>query len=241
MILGTIYDHLDGISPFALQAPWDNSGLQLGSRDDRIGRIVLALDVTPDLVASLEPGTLVICHHPLIFSPIKALDADTPTGALVRQMVRREIACIAMHTNADVTHLNRYVATRVLGWQEIECRDFVCTARRDECTFDELVADVKARIGLDALNVVPVGKRVRRVALTTGSGGSLVDSVDADVFITGDLKYHDAMTALQRGIGVIDITHFASERYFGAALIDDLKTMPINATIRETKNPMMIV
>jgi dinuclear metal center YbgI/SA1388 family protein len=55
---------------------------------------------------------------------------------------------------------------------------------------------------------------VRRVALCTGSGSSLVRRFfqsDADVFISGDLHYHDARDAEQRGKGLIDIGHFDSE------------------------------
>lgn len=55
---------------------------------------------------------------------------------------------------------------------------------------------------------------VRRVAVCTGSGGSLVKvflESGADVFITGDVKYHEARDAEQAGAGILDVGHFASE------------------------------
>ena len=39
-----------------------------------------------------------------------------------------------------------------------------------------------------------------------------VISAGSDVFITGDVKYHDAQRALEAGLALIDIGHFASER-----------------------------
>jgi putative NIF3 family GTP cyclohydrolase 1 type 2 len=52
------------------------------------------------------------------------------------------------------------------------------------------------------------------VAVCAGSGSGLVDAFlasDADVFISGDLKYHDARAIEFAGKGLIDIGHFASE------------------------------
>ena len=67
MTLGEIYDYLDHISPFDLQEKWDNSGLLIGGRDDEIAHIILALDVTSELIETLQPKTLIIAHHPMIF------------------------------------------------------------------------------------------------------------------------------------------------------------------------------
>ena len=55
---------------------------------------------------------------------------------------------------------------------------------------------------------------VRRVAVCSGSGSSLLSaflSSGAQVYVSGDLKYHDARTAEAAGVGLIDIGHFASE------------------------------
>ena len=55
---------------------------------------------------------------------------------------------------------------------------------------------------------------MKNVAIVTGSGMSLIGDVKADCFLTGDIKYHDAMEAKARGISLIDIRHYESERYF---------------------------
>jgi putative NIF3 family GTP cyclohydrolase 1 type 2 len=35
----------------------------------------------------------------------------------------------------------------------------------------------------------------------------------AELYITGDMKYHDARNAEDAGINVLDVGHFAPERY----------------------------
>jgi putative NIF3 family GTP cyclohydrolase 1 type 2 len=74
---------------------------------------------------------------------------------------------------------------------------------------------IKALGGIPVRAVGNADKQVHRVALCTGSGGSLMEqaiSQGSDVFITGDVKYHDAQRALEAGLALIDIGHFASER-----------------------------
>ena len=60
------------------------------------------------------------------------------------------------------------------------------------------------------------GIKIRKVAVCAGSGTSLLDAViasGAELFITGDMKYHDARNAEDAGINVLDVGHFAPERY----------------------------
>ncbi|WP_045219816.1 Nif3-like dinuclear metal center hexameric protein [Desulfonatronum thioautotrophicum] len=55
---------------------------------------------------------------------------------------------------------------------------------------------------------------VRRVACCPGSGASLLGRVGqtgAQVYVTGDVKYHDAQAAREQGILVVDVGHFALE------------------------------
>ena len=55
---------------------------------------------------------------------------------------------------------------------------------------------------------------VNRVALCSGSGGGLLAdflSSGADVYVTGDMRYHDARAIESAGRGLVDVGHFASE------------------------------
>ncbi|OQX62048.1 MAG: Nif3-like dinuclear metal center hexameric protein [Desulfococcus sp. 4484_241] len=56
---------------------------------------------------------------------------------------------------------------------------------------------------------------VRKVALCSGSGSGLLDDFmasGADVYLSGDLKYHDGMAVIEAGRGLVDIGHFETER-----------------------------
>ena len=55
------------------------------------------------------------------------------------------------------------------------------------------------------------GKNIRKVAYCTGSGASLIGKagdLGADIYITGDIKYHDALDA---PLCVLDVGHFCLE------------------------------
>jgi len=57
-------------------------------------------------------------------------------------------------------------------------------------------------------------RTVRKVAIANGSAGALLAPAlaqGADVFVTGDLGYHDILEALEAGMAVIELGHFLSE------------------------------
>ncbi len=85
MQLREIYDFLDNLSPFSTQASWDNSGLLIGSMQDKVERIYLSLDIDSSLVDEIAPNSLVITHHPLIFSGLKKLDFDKYPSSLIQK------------------------------------------------------------------------------------------------------------------------------------------------------------
>lgn len=70
---------------------------------------------------------------------------------------------------------------------------------------------------------------VKRVAIITGSAGSAWRSVSpglADVLVTGELSYHNALEAAERGLGVVLLGHAASERIFAVPLRQTLLEEP---------------
>ncbi|WP_456485893.1 Nif3-like dinuclear metal center hexameric protein [Hydrogenimonas sp.] len=236
MRIGGILELLNRISPFELQEKWDNGGLLLGDENDSVSKIVLSVDIDEAMIEKADPKTLFILHHPLIFSGLKRLLWSEYPANLLKKMIQKEQSLIAMHTNFDQTHLNRYVFEDVLGFENVECEGFVCRAK-GEWEGNALLSHIKSALGLDALKVVGQKSQISSVAMTTGSGAGLMDSVDADLFLTGDIKYHDAMKALSLGLMLADIGHFESEKYFAQALAGHLKNLPIPVIITQSINP----
>jgi len=220
MKIKTIYDILNEISPFSLQEEWDNSGLNLGDFNDDIKKIYISIDIDEELVEKMDENSLLISHHPLIFKSIKKVIPNRFSTKLLIKMIQKNISHIAMHTNFDKTHLNKYFAKKVLGFEGVS-EDFIFYADID-MDFDNLVNYVKEKMNLDCLKVVKVKEKINKIAITTGAGMSLLDIIKADCFLTGDIKYHEAMDAKVRGINLIDITHYTSEKYFSDILFDIL-------------------
>ena len=83
-------------------------------------------------------------------------------------------------------------------------------------TLGELAERAKRELKAASVQVVgDLSRSVRRVAVACGAAGDyLVDSLrsNADVFLTGELRFHDALTARGAGIGVILPGHYATER-----------------------------
>ena len=240
MILQEIYEKLDGLSPFELQEKWDNSGIQVGSKNQEIEHIVLSIDADAELLESLKPNTLLISHHPIIFGGVTQLDFDTYPSNLLKIMVEKKIANIAMHTNFDKTHLNKYVAEKVLGYKILNNEEFVIKFEVNE-DFDSFAKKVGEIFSLPKVKCVKSTDFVKTCALTTGSGGSLIKYIDADCFLSGDIKYHDAMEAKSINLSLIDIGHFESECFFGDVLKPHLKLLGLNAIISSSKNPFIYI
>jgi len=144
-----------------------------------------------------------------------------------------------MHTNFDKTHLNRYVFEKILGFKLESQEDFLCMAKVD-FTYKNLLKYIKKKFDLPTLKVVGKKEKISSIALCTGAGASLIDEVEADCFLTGDIKYHDAMKAMSQNLMMIDIGHYESEKFFGEILLDELKVLPILAIISNSKNPFHI-
>jgi dinuclear metal center YbgI/SA1388 family protein len=235
-----IYKFLNELSPFDLQESWDNSGLLVGSFEDDISQIALSIDVDEKLIDSLEENTLLITHHPIIFGGLKQLEFSKYPANLIQKMIKKNISNIAMHTNFDQTHLNDYVAKEVLGYEIQEKDGFVAYLDVNE-DFDTFVKKVSAAFGLKCVKTVKCAQYVKRVALTTGSGCSLMRSLDADCFLTGDVKYHDAMEAKSIKLSLIDIGHYESECFFGQILQKHLKILGLKVIIASSENPFTYI
>lgn len=240
MTVKEIYSILDTLSPFELQESWDNSGLLLGDFSQEISEVVLSIDIDEALIESVKENTLIITHHPIIFGGIKQMQFNQYPAKLLQKMIQKNISNIAMHTNFDQTHLNAYVATEVLGYDIVEKDGFVAYMDVNE-SFEHFAKKVAAAFKLEHLRCVQSHEFLKRVALTTGSGASLMRQIDADCFLTGDIKYHDAMEAKTVGISMMDIGHYESEHFFGAILAKHLINLDLTVIISPSKNPFTYI
>lgn len=240
MKIKEIYEQLERLSPFELQERWDNSGLLVGDMEREFKHIALGLDLDKESLESAKENTLFIVHHPLIFSGLKALDFSKYPANLLEIMVKKNLSLIAMHTNFDKTHLNSYVFEKVLGFKKEFQNDFICRTT-GSWSKDELLQLLKERLGLEVLKVVSPKQKITSIALTTGAGASLMDEVEADCFLTGDIKYHDATKAMSQNLMMVDIGHYESEQFFVDVMAKELKNLGILGIILQSQNPFEIL
>ncbi len=103
MLLKEITDFLEDIAPLSLQESYDNSGLIIGSLDQKINKTLITLDITEEVIdeAIQENCELIIAHHPVIFKGLKRLNGTDLTQKLVIKSIKSNIAIYAIHTNLD--------------------------------------------------------------------------------------------------------------------------------------------
>lgn len=250
--VGDIIELVEELAPGELAASWDNVGLQVGSRDWPVKRVWVALDPLPRVVteACRAEVDLLITHHPLIFKPLKAIDCATPTGGVIHSALCSHLAIFSAHTNLDAAvdgvndTLARRIGLRRLGVLERADQGLTGPDRQGSTvvqglgrtgdlagatTLASLAEKVKQSLGLESVAIAgDPDLLVSSVALCSGSGASLLGAFfasDAQVFISGDLRYHDAREVEAAGRGLIDIGHFASEHLVVEVLAGKLTGM----------------
>ncbi len=94
---------LDELAPRTLTEPWDTTGLLVGRRGTEIAQVIVALDLSEDVVVEAVTGgyQAIITHHPLLFTPLRRVTDADRRGMLVSQLIAADVAYFAAHTNLD--------------------------------------------------------------------------------------------------------------------------------------------
>jgi len=107
-------------------------------------------------------------------------------------------------------------------------------------TLDGFASHVRTSLDVTHVRVTGNGKRkVKHVAVMGGSGGGQIADLpdDVDVFVTGDVKYHEAELAALRGIALIDAGHAGTEKWIVPALATYLRKQVKGMTVRAYVEP----
>lgn len=84
----------------------------------------------------------------------------------------------------------------------------------DPIKVSDFISKLKQFFGIPYVRLVAKeDKMISKVALCSGSGGSFIGiaATQADLYITGDVSFHQAQEALSKGLVVVDVGHYASE------------------------------
>lgn len=231
-----IMDIIESVYPKDAALSFDNVGLQAGRQNKEVKKVYLALDATEKVIAdSIQKETdMLITHHPLIFSPLKAVTDESFVSRRILTMIQNDMCYYAMHTNYDVLGMAALSGEK-LGLMSAEVLDQTMAAgdaaegigRIGELektkSLQECCEFVKKRLNLEHVKVYgDLSYEVKRLAVSPGSGKSAVVPAlrkGADVLVTGDIGHHDGLDALEQGLCVIDAGHYGTEYMF----IEDMK------------------
>lgn len=101
----------------------------------------------------------------------------------------------------------------------------------------EIIKIIKEKLGLDNLKVSGYdleNVEIKKIAIVNGAGSSYwkkAKRMGANLLITGDLKYHEALDAKEEGMCIIDVGHYESEHFFHEVIknvLGDLQGININ-------------
>jgi dinuclear metal center YbgI/SA1388 family protein len=240
---------MEKVAPSFLAESWDNCGLQVGASNWPIRKVWVALDPLLSVVtaAAGQEVDLIITHHPLIFKPLRKIDLDTAEGKVIATALKGRVALYAAHTNLDSASdgINDVLARKIGLDELVPLVPAIQTEIHTDATAEikpvgmgrigrlnppetvtHLAMTIKKQLGLTTVKVAGnVDRVVEKAAVCSGSGGGLLDSFfdsEADVYISGDLRYHDARAVEDAGRALIDIGHFASEHLIVEALFKTL-------------------
>jgi len=253
--LATLISEFEKLWPVANAEEWDVVGLVSGSKEQRISKILLTVDVTAEVVdhAIEIAADLILAHHPMLLKPVNNLTEDSAKGSLLSKLIRSNIALYSAHTNSDAVPTGTSaMLARAIGLHNAKpLQPFADgihgIGKVGQLTHPISLGDLAAELN-NALPATATGVRVagdfesivETVALCAGAGDSylkLALDSHADVFITSDLRHHPAQEILElakarnQNFALIDVSHWAAEYLWLAQAKTELDSLGLELDI----------
>ncbi len=228
-----LLEKIENVAPLNLQEPWDNSGMQVDCGNVKVNKLLISLEITHEVIdeAMEHKADFILTHHPLIFDKMKKLDCNSIIGQYISRLIREGISVYAAHTNFDTAfHGNNDYLAKLLELDRIrrftgDCHDSDGSSMgrmgdlKTPMTLKEAAFYVKGKLNLKrpVITVGDLERKVSTVGICSGSGSDLFGvglSCGCDLFITGDVKHHQALWAKESGMAVLDAGHYGTEWVF---------------------------
>lgn len=244
--VGDIADIIEKHVPLALQEEWDNSGLLIGFENNEVKSVLTCLEIDDKVVAEAKSigAEMIITHHPLIFSGIKTLNDGDYKGSVIMDLIASGISVYSCHTPFDkvkggnndiIMGLLKLDSVKNLSGQDvvsavkmIDRHDEADIGRIGELkeimTFRDVIGLVAEKLDMSIRQIHAAGdldKMISKIGCCSGAGADLAlmaAGAGCQLFITGDVKYHEAQDVLQSGMCIIDAGHYGTEKFFGEAM-----------------------
>ena len=239
-----VNNFLCSIAPVEMKMDFDNVGFLVGRSDSEVSKILVSLDITPDVISeAIDVGAeLIVSHHPLFFSLKSVTDADI-TGEKIVRLLNAGVSAICMHTNLDAARggTNDALAAAAGISDDKRQADLLneeghlpdgtvfsygrVGRLKHPCSLMEYLDLLKKALKTNGLRYYDAGKEVCKVAVVGGSGGSELHHAvkcGCDTFVTADIKYDVFLEAKEIGVNLIDGDHFCTEDLVTGVLAERL-------------------
>lgn len=231
---------LDQFAPRHLAESWDNTGLLLGRQSTVVTQLMTCLTLTPDVAqeAIENDVQLIVSHHPILFRGAKQISDRNSEGDMLLRLIEAGIAVYSPHTSFDNTHngINHQWChlLQLTNPQPLKTREtsqgVVEIGRHGELEkptpLKQVLQQLMPEIDCHGLQYVGADEQpIQSIAIACGAAGEfLTDAIaqKCDLFITGELRFHDALLARTAGIAVAVVGHYPSERHAVEWLATDL-------------------
>lgn len=204
---------LEALAPPETAESWDNPGLLADGGERETDAVLVTLDITSAAIKAAQAAgaSLIVSHHPVLFTPVRRLAA----GEVLYELVQAGLSAYAAHTNLDKAAggVNDRLAQR-LGLEEVKpAPDGLCRIGRLSRPMEAaaFAAHTAACLGT-AVRFSGSGP-VSRVGVCGGAGGgeALALAGRIDAFVTGEVKHHEWLAAAAAGMSLVDAGHYATE------------------------------
>lgn len=245
-----ILEFTETFAPLSAAADFDNCGILVGDPCGEVTKVLLALDITKDVVSEAKEigAQLIISHHPVIFNPLKALCSDS----IPYMLAQWGIAALCLHTNLDIAEncgVNICLAEALsLSDCKLFAEEFVLTGKLPRAmTAKEFALYVKEQLNSPCVSYTPSDRVIETVAMCSGAGGDfypLAKAKGADVFLTGEAKHHEYLNAAAEDIPLVTAGHFHTEDVVVSPLRDKLAAQFADVEFVKSatgKNPYLCV
>lgn len=238
-----IINVLENFAPLETQEDWDCSGFIVDANEE-VNKVLLCISVTENIInqAVEKNCDMIISHHPLFSVPLN---------------FNKGISIYCAHTNLDKAeggttdtlielfygnnlspHPNPH-PSRGEGTIQ-KSGDFLRLVElNNEMPLEDFINLLKSKLNLSNIRIVNnLNKKfVKTIAFCAGSGMDLIsEAKDADVFVTGDVKYHQA---LESNVIIADVGHFESEFPVLNKIKSLLEGLNFEVVIADEKSPFI--
>ncbi|WP_452226265.1 Nif3-like dinuclear metal center hexameric protein [Lacinutrix cladophorae] len=103
MTIQDVIHHLEEFSPLAYAEDFDNVGLLVGNKNEKLTGILVTLDTLEEVVdeAIQNNCNLIVSFHPIIFKGLKKITGKSYVERVVIKAIKNDIAIFSMHTALD--------------------------------------------------------------------------------------------------------------------------------------------